>query len=142
MLRGKSKKQAQEELSHEEVAAMKKKAAARVASLTMKATAPQVSSLDAFNTRSGERIIGPLPAFVHLNDDEQLSCVVADYSTEGVKLRMDVSGYLPRVVVVECDALGGLLIGEVRWQDGAEAGVMLDRKMTRRIRLAMNPDAA
>lgn len=142
MLKPRVRKSQEEELSAAEIAAMKKKAAARVAALSTKATAPEVSTLDAFNTRAGDRIMGPLPSTVHLSDDEQLSCVVADYSAEGVKLRMDVGAYLPRVVVVECDVLGGLLIGEVRWQDGAEAGIVIDRKMTKRIRLAMNPDAA
>lgn len=125
-----------------ELAEMKRKAAVRVANLTTRAAAPSVSTLKVFNTRLGERLRGPFPATAHRDRASSVECQVADYSAQGLRLRFKRSVNLPQVVVVECVALGGFIISEVRWQDGAEAGLSIDRKTTRRVRLAMDPTAA
>jgi hypothetical protein len=126
----------------EELAEMKIRAAARVAALASKRSASSVSSMEPLSRREGDRIAGPLAAIVHLSDQSRFDCAVADYSESGLRLSLPEGVHLARVLIVECPDLGGFLICESRWQTDRDAGVAIDRKMTNRVRLAMDPNAA
>jgi hypothetical protein len=126
----------------EELAEMKSRAAARVAALASKRSASAVSSLEPLSRREGDRIPGPFAALIHLADHSRFECAVADYSESGLRLSLPEGVHLARVLIVECGDLGGFLICETRWQTDREAGVAIDRKMTNRVRLAMDPNAA
>lgn len=126
----------------EELSEMKSRAAARVAALASKRSASAISSLEPLSRREGERIPGPIAAVVHLADHSRFDCAVADYSESGLRLSLPEGVHLARVLIVECPDLGGFLICETRWQAERDAGVAIDRKMTNRVRLAMDPNAA
>jgi len=125
----------------EELLEMKSRAAARVAALASKRSASAISTLEPLSRRDGERTPGPLDAVVHLVDQSRFTCTVVDYSQSGVRLSLPEGVHLARVIILECEPLGGFIIGQTRWQSGGEAGVIVDRKMTTRVRLAMDPNA-
>ena len=121
--------------------ALKAKNAERLARLVKSSAAAAARDLQSLNTRRRERVATEHPGLVLLEDDTIVPISIVDVSSGGLKVCFDSSQYLPKNVVIDSPVFGGLLVAEVRWQSGAQAGLEIDRDATRELAEALRNEA-
>lgn len=133
-----SRKAAAEKAEEEARAeALRVKNAERLARLVKSSAAAAARDLQTLDTRRRERVATEHPGLVLLEDDSIVPMSIIDISSGGLKVRFGAPQYLPRNVVIDSPVFGGLLVAEVRWQTGAQAGLEIDREATRELAEAL-----
>ena len=134
MLKTKKKREAEEVEAH--LAKLQARTAFRINDLLAKQAPKEFDNLDTIDTRLRQRKETSCAAKAFSDEDHTIDCTIVDMSLDGLKLVFAQEEYLPQTVILDCEGLGGFIVGEVKWQNGTEVGLQLDRKATKSLRLA------
>lgn len=124
------------------LAELQSQTAVRLTELLSKTEVRDFQSLEAIETRMKQRKVASHAAVAHIGDDRTIDVTIVDFSIDGIRVTLPEVDYLPEKTIFECTALGGFIVAVVRWQDGREAGLQIDREWTRNMRMAASQKAA
>ncbi len=104
----------------------------RIAAPTRTA-APAAKLLEEFDTRARQRVVAEHPALVICETEEDTPATIVDMSADGLRLRFAKPRYLPSTILIDSPAFAGFVVAEVKWRNGAEAGVAFDHIWTEKL---------
>ncbi|MEO1252631.1 MAG: PilZ domain-containing protein [Pseudomonadota bacterium] len=93
-----------------------------------------------FNTRKQDRACVEFPAIIIAEDHGDTPGRICDLSSDGLRLRFSSKQDVADLILIDSPAFSGVVVAEVKWRQGVEVGVRIDRLWTEKLAASVRED--